>query len=268
MITRRSFQLSRRQAEALVDHAADRAFARDDASAPLRGLLVAAAAATTSIETAREAAALDAFRARNGPVAGHPAGTVEPGQSRRVTVVAFFTSRAIALLTAGAVVTGGVAYAASTGHLPGSSSHPGAPVPTSVSAGPPYGGSSSSARSSTAGLPSSTPAEPTVASVATSTATVGANATTPTANPSLVGLCNAYESGVAASSGKALSNPAFTALVAAAGGVAGVDSYCANLGVTSKPAPAATSTHGPPATPPGQTKSKQTKSASTHPDKP
>jgi hypothetical protein len=46
-------------------------------------------------------------------------------------------------------------------------------------------------------------------------------------SPSLVGLCRAYGAGVATSHGKALDNPAFTALMTAAGGKEGVDAFCA-----------------------------------------
>ncbi len=56
---------------------------------------------------------------------------------------------------------------------------------------------------------------------------------TPTATPSpnMVGLCTAYEAGVKSSSGKALDNPAFSALASAAStaGAADVDTYCVTV---------------------------------------
>jgi hypothetical protein len=53
-----------------------------------------------------------------------------------------------------------------------------------------------------------------------------------TPSPSLVGLCTAYLAGAGKDHGKALENPAFGALITAAGGAENVDSYCADLGVT------------------------------------
>jgi hypothetical protein len=56
------------------------------------------------------------------------------------------------------------------------------------------------------------------------------NAATP--SPSLVGLCTAYLAGAGADHGKALENPAFSALITAAGDKDKVDAYCASIGVT------------------------------------
>ena len=53
-----------------------------------------------------------------------------------------------------------------------------------------------------------------------------------TPSPSLVGLCTAYLAGAGEDHGKALENPAFSALVTAAGTAEDVDSYCDDLGVT------------------------------------
>ena len=76
-----------------------------------------------------------------------------------------------------------------------------------------------------------------------------------TPSPSLVGLCTAYLAGAGADHGKALESPAFSALVAAAGGQDKVDSFCADLGVT-----APGSTHSTPT--PGEHPTSQ---PSTHP---
>ena len=59
--------------------------------------------------------------------------------------------------------------------------------------------------------------------------TRGPNATP---SPSLIGLCTAYLAGAGAEHGNALQNPAFTALITAAGGPDKVDAYCTGLGVT------------------------------------
>jgi hypothetical protein len=48
-------------------------------------------------------------------------------------------------------------------------------------------------------------------------------------SPSMVGLCRAYAAGVAENPGKALENPAFGALISAAGGKDQVSSFCAKV---------------------------------------
>jgi hypothetical protein len=50
-----------------------------------------------------------------------------------------------------------------------------------------------------------------------------------TPHPSLHGLCHAYQAGVANHHGKKLSNPAFSVLVSAAHGRAGLSGYCTGL---------------------------------------
>ena len=66
-------------------------------------------------------------------------------------------------------------------------------------------------------------------SVPASDHSTGPNATP---SPSLVGLCTAFLAGAGEDHGKALENPAFSALVTAAGDPENVDSFCAELGVT------------------------------------
>jgi hypothetical protein len=53
------------------------------------------------------------------------------------------------------------------------------------------------------------------------------SAGTPT--PSLQGLCTAYQAGATSNPGKAIDNPAFSVLVAAAGGTDKVADYCDEL---------------------------------------
>lgn len=48
-------------------------------------------------------------------------------------------------------------------------------------------------------------------------------------SPSMVGLCRAYAAGVADNPGKALENPAFGALISAAGGKDHVSAFCAKV---------------------------------------
>jgi hypothetical protein len=56
-------------------------------------------------------------------------------------------------------------------------------------------------------------------------------------SPSLVGLCHAVNAGNKDDQGKALENPAFRALVTAAGGKAKVDAFCATLLASASAAP-------------------------------
>jgi hypothetical protein len=50
-----------------------------------------------------------------------------------------------------------------------------------------------------------------------------------TPSPSLRGLCRAYQAGATSNHGKALTNPAFSALVSAAGGKDNLADYCTKL---------------------------------------
>ena len=126
--------------------------------------------------------------------------TVDPSPEPRsksmiksVLVAKLLTLKAAAVAVV-AVSAGGVALAASTGVLP----NPLAPEsPGNSAPGPDHSN--------------------------------GSNATP---SPSLVGLCTAYLAGAGADHGKALENPAFTALVTAAGGADGVEAFCEGLGVT------------------------------------
>jgi hypothetical protein len=56
-------------------------------------------------------------------------------------------------------------------------------------------------------------------------------------SPSLVGLCHAVDAGNKDDHGKALENPAFTALITAAGGKDKVDAFCATLLAAASAAP-------------------------------
>jgi hypothetical protein len=77
-------------------------------------------------------------------------------------------------------------------------------------------------------------------------------------SPSLVGLCTAYQADVADSPGKALDNPAFTALITAAGGKDNVIAYC--TAILPGPHPS-----GTPSYPTTSTASHPTEPPSTHP---
>ena len=115
---------------------------------------------------------------------------------RNATVRLSFKAAAVAAVVVG---TGGVALAATTGAIPiPLNSH--RPVP------------SASAMSHRVGVPQASQrpgnADP---------------------SPSLVGLCHAYTAGAGADHGKALENPAYQALITAAGGKDGVDAFCTRL---------------------------------------
>jgi hypothetical protein len=56
-------------------------------------------------------------------------------------------------------------------------------------------------------------------------------------SPSLIGLCHAVDAGNKDEHGKALDNPAFTALITAAGGKDKVDLFCATLLASASAAP-------------------------------
>jgi hypothetical protein len=65
-------------------------------------------------------------------------------------------------------------------------------------------------------------------------------------SPSIVGLCRAFAAGAGDNPGKALDNPAFGALVAAAGDKAKVADYCAPMLEREAPESAATAAAGRP----------------------
>ncbi|HEY1700395.1 MAG TPA: hypothetical protein VGG75_11860 [Trebonia sp.] len=137
---------------------------------------------------------------------------------RRVGAFAAKTVVAVAALSA----VGG-AVAASTGHLSAGPAGNHVPAgnhgsaPASSSAAP---GSSTSVRSSAGS--SATPGK------------IGRSAAVP--SPVLQGLCRAYAAGRGSSSGKALDNPAFSALITAAGGKDKISSYCGSVLTSSAPA--------------------------------
>ena len=161
----------------------------------LAQVLRAVAGPTQPGELARRHDALAAF--------GHARLRPFPPQRRqsmiKTAVVKLLTVKAIAV---GALLlgTGGVALAASTGALP----NPLGNHPTPAASA----GQSGSSHAPAASPHPTGSADP---------------------SPSLVGLCHAYTAGAGTAPGKALDNPAFHALVVAAGGKDNVDSYCTNL---------------------------------------
>jgi hypothetical protein len=159
----------------------------------LADLLAAAAAPARNHELAREEEAIAAFRAaRLSPV---------PQPRRRPmirTSLARVLTLKIAAAATAALAAGGVALAASTGHLPSQ-----------------LGGASPAAHASPSGT-----GKPSTTGHATATAMP---------STALYGLCRAYTAQVGTGPGKALDSRAFSALIAAAGGKDNVSSFCATI---------------------------------------
>lgn len=160
-----------------------------DAPQPVASLLTAVRAAPRAAELAGEDAAVRAYRLAR---AGTPVGS--PERSRRGRALAGFGVRA-ALAGVALAVTGGVAFAAAGGTLPGPLR---GPAPTTATPAPPP------AVSPTAG-----PGRPS----APPTTTEGR----PDPSASVAELCRAYRTD-GDGPGRALDKPAFDDLVRAAGG--------------------------------------------------
>ncbi len=205
MSTRRNSRIDRDTAEQLLRGAA---MARPGAAADVARVLSAASAPPNARELAGEEAAVAAFRtARLGPVAA-PAGRSRlQAAGRRLTTIQVAV---VALATTS--VLGGVAFAASTDTFPYQRDER---PPASVTPDP--------------ARPSSQPT-PTGPDDRPSTTPPGAVPSDRPARtgpaPSLVGQCRAYEARPPGKRRKALENPAFGALVAAAGGPDRVATYC------------------------------------------
>ena len=214
-------KLTRNEAGQLLSSAGTRPPGGDT----LAGLLAAMAAPPRDAELAGQEAAVTAFRDANLS----PAST--PRRSRKkMSATKLLVAKAV-LAALGVSAGGGVVAAAATGHIShvfGGAHGPGQPATAAAGAGKPAPASGSA---SPGGHPSATP------------------------SPSLRGLCQAYTSRVAASPGTALDNPAFGALIKAAGGNANVAAYCTHL-LAAKPGNAPATPH-----PTGDPKSQPT----THP---
>lgn len=176
----------------------------------LAATLRAAAGPTRPGELAGRQAAVAAFHR----AVQHPASPRKRSLFGTATVRLTVKAATVAAVVLG---TGGVALAATTGAIPSplKTHHP---VPSATSASHP------GARPEASGGPGN--ANP---------------------SPSLVGLCHAYTAGAGSDHGKALENPAFQALITAAGGTDAVDAFCTRLlaDATSSQGPDAKSTAHP-----------------------
>ena len=212
MTIRREKRLSRRGAERALNRTGT------SGTPSVDKVLAAAAAPPTNFELNREAETVALFRsAQLAPVAA-----VE-----RLTMLQSFRAKlgaAKVLVAAGTVVAlagGGVAYAASTGNLPGQKQNDHrSPNGTSHSSQAP------GQNKTTTGRPTTKPSPGKPTKTVTTPSTPKASSTP---KPSLKGLCKAYQAGVADNPGKALDNPAFTALITAAGGKEKVGAFCVDL---------------------------------------
>lgn len=156
----------------------------------LAALLAAAAVVRPGVQPG-EQQAVHAFRAASLPPARAGAVRQRTGALRRALAVK-------AAAVAAVLAAGGVAVAATTGHLPGTLGGGHAAASPAVSAGAP---------GSQAGGP------------------VGPSPS----GEAMIGLCHAYTSRAPADRGKALDTPAFRSLVEAAGGRDRVQPYCQDL---------------------------------------
>ncbi|HEX5114116.1 MAG TPA: hypothetical protein VFW65_02850 [Pseudonocardiaceae bacterium] len=164
-------------------------------------LLAAAVAPPRDGELVGEQAATTAFLE-----AAHRDTVLQPRSPSMIkSMLAKALTVKIAAIAAAIFTVGGVATAAVTGHLP---------LPSNSSS---TGASTSSHAANTSVTLTTTPGS------RTSSAHQGSP------SPSLVGLCHAYIAGAGSDHGKALQNPAFTALITSAGGKTKVDAYCAAL---------------------------------------
>ncbi|MER5334887.1 hypothetical protein [Micromonospora sp. NPDC002717] len=209
-----------------------------DAPQPVASLLTAVRAAPRAAELAGEDAAVRAYRLAR---AGTPVGS--PERSRRGRALAGFGVRA-ALAGVALAVTGGVAFAAAGGTLPGPLR---GPAPTTATPAPP---APPPAVSPTAGpgRPSAPP-------------TTGEGRPDPSA--SVAELCRAYRTD-GDGPGRALAKPAFDDLVRAAGGRGKVAGYCDRLlpGESAGPGSSGTPVDRPGGTPTPQQPGRPTTSPS------
>jgi hypothetical protein len=191
----RSRRIDRRTAEQLLRGASGEA--RVSGHDRLTDLLASAAAPARDRELAGEQAAMAAFRSARRATAP---------QRRRpwMLKIALANLLTVKIAAVTAAAAGGIALAAAAGSLPGQQRDEHAP-----------------------------PADTKVVTTSTTEAARSAkpeqkpdNSASP--SPSLKGLCQAYTAGAGSEHGKAHENPAFSALITAAGGADKVPAFCAD----------------------------------------
>ncbi|MCW2638279.1 MAG: hypothetical protein JWP76_585 [Dactylosporangium sp.] len=208
MSTHNPRRIDRRTAEHLLGQAP---MGLRNAHPPLAALLTAAAVPGRAGELAREQASVAAFRTAHL----HPAPQPRRLSVLKAVVMKVLTVKALAVL--GVAAGGGVALAASTGTLPNPLAQPARVTSLGLSTAPAQAEQSREAHN-----PGSTEASKNAKDAKDSDVSKAPS-------PSLVGLCHAYSAGNKTEHGKALDNPAFTALTATAGGKDKVDMFCQAL---------------------------------------
>jgi len=228
----------------------------------LSRLLAAAAAPAATHEVTGEQAVLAEFRAAHL----HPISPPRRPSMLKTTVAKLLAAKLLTATAVATAATGGIAFAAATNNLP-----------------EPVQGAAHNVFNAPAprhhGKPSNLPGRGNQPDAKSSDAPTG------TPSPSLRGLCTAFQAGATSNDGTALTNPAFTALVTAAGGTGKIAAYCTTLigapatHPTGKPsthptgAPSAHPTGKPttlptPGHPSGQPTSVPAGPPSTHPSQP
>jgi hypothetical protein len=212
MTTRQPPPLNRAKAEAILTGTATE-------RSELAQIIAAARGPATSDELAGEAAAMVRFQAaRLDPAAAHGV-TVRKRMSDKLLAAKMGIAAALA-----AAATGGVALAAAA-HTQTEPAHHALPASTSVAA-PSHDGTPTPRATKPAVPP---PPSHAAAASAAPTAPGGAGShPSASPSPSLHGLCIAYLANEI-TGGKRMDNPAFGALVAAAGGKDKVTTYCLTL---------------------------------------
>ncbi len=200
MISRRNARITRRSAARAFDQAGS------SGAESVDRVLSAAAAPATGAELSREAVTVAMFRSSQlGKAAPAPRASWLVTTAKRLAAGRYAVAGAAAL----ALSTGGVALAASTGHLPFENSH-----------------KSSTGAHHSSHAPGQTGVHPSHLAHPTNGPTGHASGTP---SPSFKGLCHAFQAGAGSSHGNALNNPSFTALANAAGGKANIAAYCTAL---------------------------------------
>ena len=214
MTTRQPPPLNRANAEAILTGTATE-------RSELAQIIAAARGPATSDELAGEAAAMIRFQAaRLEPAAAHGV-TVRKRMSDKLLAAKLGIAAALA-----AAATGGVALAA-TAHTQTEPAHHALPASTSVAA-PSHDGTPTP-RATKAAVPPPPPPSHAAAASAAPTAPGGAGShPSASPSPSLRGLCIAYLANEI-TGGKRMDNPAFGALVTAAGGKDKITTYCLTL---------------------------------------
>jgi hypothetical protein len=228
----------------------------------LSRVLAAAAAPAAPHELAGEQVVLAEFRAARL----HPISPPRRPSMLKTTVAKLLAAKLLTATAVATAATGGVAFAAATNSLPepvqGAAHNVfNAPAPRHHGKPDPLPGRGNQPGAKSSDAPNGTP------------------------SPSLRGLCTAFQAGATSNDGKALTNPAFTALVTAAGGTSKLAAYCTTLiGAPSAHPTGKPSTHpsGKPSThptgkpttvptaghPTGQPTSAPAGPPSTHPSRP